>query len=67
VRQNRAGKRTYAMAGAGPKDIDVTELYDCFTPVVIIELQMDLAKSRADNFRLIPANSAVKDVLRVHA
>ena len=26
-----------------------------------------LTKSRADNFRLIPANSAVRDVLRVHA
>jgi hypothetical protein len=25
-----------------------------------------LAKSRADNFRLIPANIAVRDVLRVH-
>jgi hypothetical protein len=30
-------------------------------------LQMDLAKSRADNFRLIPANSAVRGVLRVRA
>jgi hypothetical protein len=28
---------------------------------------MDLAKSRADNFRLIPANGAVGDVLWVHA
>jgi acetyl-CoA acetyltransferase len=34
-----AGERTYAMAGLGPKDIDVAELYDCFTPVVIIELE----------------------------
>jgi acetyl-CoA acetyltransferase len=34
-----AGKRTYAMAGLGPKDVDVAELYDCFTPVVIIELE----------------------------
>ena len=34
-----AGERAYKMAGLGPKDIDVAELYDCFTPVVIIELE----------------------------
>ncbi len=34
-----AGERTYAMAGLGPQAIDVAELYDCFTPVVLVELE----------------------------
>jgi len=33
-----AGERTYAMAGCGPTDIDVCQIYDAFTPRVVHDL-----------------------------
>ena len=34
-----AGERAYAMAGLGAKDMDFAQLYDCFTPTVLVELE----------------------------
>ena len=34
-----SSKQAYAMAGLGPKDMQFAQLYDCFTPTVLLELE----------------------------
>ena len=34
-----SGRRAYEMSGLKPSDMDFAQLYDCFTPTVIVELE----------------------------
>ena len=35
----QSSKKAYSMAGLGPKDVDAFEVYDCFTYMVLVQLE----------------------------
>lgn len=54
-----SGKRAYEMAGLGPEDIDFAELYDCFTPTVLVELE-DLGFCKKGEGGIFAASGAIE-------